>query len=64
MESPEREIRRSGTKHLHTFPIGELCVGIISHNGSVYVATNLAVYQVVNDELVRLKFKDISDERT
>jgi len=37
-----------GTAHVHTFRRGETFVGMIQHEGRVYVASTRAVYAVVS----------------
>lgn len=47
--------KRSGVKHIKTFPKDEMCVSMIEFRGDVFVATNKHVYKMIEERLHKLE---------
>ena len=50
------EVHKVRVKIIKTLPPTEIGVGIVEYNGRIIVATTRHVYEVLDNDLVKLKF--------
>ena len=54
--------KRSGTKHLKTFPADEPLVSMVVFNETIYVASIKGVFKLVDDKFYQMEFVLLPDE--